>query len=163
LSRNGNFSGSFSEALFAPSAQAINYILANTTPQELHSALSNAITTGAPLSLTQRHFNDLLAVFIAAGVPRAAMAQHAVDADNVRHCARCHTFYYEKENGLMACVIPHEKRITMSDTVYPHLQINTHYSPCCVNLPTVARNHFEGRHTTIAKSVQCNYANIRIC
>ncbi|KAJ7707630.1 hypothetical protein B0H17DRAFT_1125376 [Mycena rosella] len=154
---NQNFC-SFSEGLFHPSAQALTYILANATPDELHSTLVKALRP--PLPFTREHTAVLLSAFQAAGVPGATTAERVVAADNLRHCARCHNSYYEKDNGRFACLVLHDNMppVPIADNqVYS--QINAHY-PCCQQ-PTLY--HFQGRHTTMTESVYYTYTNIQRC
>ncbi|KAJ7126914.1 hypothetical protein C8R44DRAFT_779880, partial [Mycena epipterygia] len=115
LSRSENYS--FSEGLFDPSAQSISYILANVSPDDLHSALSRAFTT-VPLSFSQRQIDVLLETIQAAGIlPTVATAQLAVGDDNLRHCVRCHQAYYERFNGRTACFIGQEYPRVVMDRI----------------------------------------------
>ncbi|KAJ7030403.1 hypothetical protein C8F04DRAFT_1113513 [Mycena alexandri] len=164
LSRNRDMS--FSEGIFSPAAEANLYILANVTPEELHSGLVKALTV-APISLTQRQIDGLLATFQSAGIPQAAVAQRAVANETLRHCVRCHQNYLEKNNGREACIIFH-------DPLQPHAghdatgaQVVVYTSLCCPGVAEgttdIFQPHFRGRHTTMAISVSYNFSNIRQC
>ncbi|KAJ7773393.1 hypothetical protein B0H16DRAFT_1512191 [Mycena metata] len=164
LSRNHDIS--FSEGIFSPAAEANLWILANVTPEELHSGLVKALT-GAPIPLTQRQIDGLLALLQTAGIPKASVAQRAVANETLRHCVRCHQNYLEKHNGREACTILH-------DPLQPHAghdatgaQVITYTALCCPGVADgttdVFQWHFRGRHTTMGISVSYNLSNIRQC
>ncbi|KAJ6531873.1 hypothetical protein B0H19DRAFT_1189032 [Mycena capillaripes] len=157
LSRTQNFS--FSEGIFSPSAEAINYVLANITPEEFHSGIKTALTS-APLSLSQRQIDDFLAILKTAGIPKAALAQRAVADETLRHCVRCHFDYYEKNNGRVACSVPHaihQPQLVEGESDQSVIYVRT----CCSNTDGDPY-HCLDRHTTVRKSVASyNSSNIQ--
>ncbi|KAJ7158683.1 hypothetical protein C8R46DRAFT_854121, partial [Mycena filopes] len=158
LSRNQDMS--FSEGIGTIAGDALGYIFANVSPDELHSGLSKAIKT-AP-SLIQMQLDTLLQILKAANIRTSDIAESVAASDNERHCVRCHRSYLEKSNGLAACTIPH-------DPAMPHPRALTDiYFPCCgvsvgPQLPPAEPHCYRGRHTTVVRHLASNNTNIRPC
>ncbi|KAJ7104073.1 hypothetical protein B0H15DRAFT_808324 [Mycena belliarum] len=135
-------------AQFNPSTRALIWHLNNVRPDELHSALLNALTCSD--TLPKQHADNLLAAFMAANVPHSRNALPALNVPASRHCLRCHKGYYEIDNGLAACQIAHVIQVATDNTVYPAMMGIS--NPCCPN-SEVTMYHFKGRHTTNIQAV----------
>ncbi|KAF8160029.1 hypothetical protein B0H34DRAFT_654621 [Crassisporium funariophilum] len=158
---------SFSAASNSMSAVVLKYLLNNMTPKDFHAHVLNSVNG---ISLLPQDLDNLLWTLDKMGfVTRAAMA--AAGNRDVRHCARCHLSYLEKDNGLQACVIQHdapqlwkltdEKHLTRGDPPY-----KTKYF-CCNKLLDLGvilpEPHYVGRHTTVVEQISFNNINIMSC
>lgn len=160
---------SFSTPRNVVSTAALVYCLNNVTAEDLHAHMLNTLRNRRVLP------DDVLLLFRAlvktgliAKVDLVAVCDKAI-----RHCARCHSTYQERNNGLQACVVQHDKRLfkltkastsSANDNGAPY----TYYYGCCKTEhvdtdSSIIKPHFVGRHTTIADEVQFNGVNILPC
>jgi hypothetical protein len=84
------------------SADILNYVLANTTADNLRDLISHAVATLLPPQL-----DVLLTGLQTAGVVTREARRAARDRTE-RCCVRCRAMYTENRNGLQACVMPHQ-------------------------------------------------------
>lgn len=158
---------SFSVSPDSVPAAALLYYLNNVTAKDLHARILNTITSQRLLP------QDIEKLFVTLGriglITNTALT--AVGDQTVRHCARCHQTYLEKNNGIQACIIHHDKprlfklmKATGANTDRPPYK---NYYACCNTLvdvaSTIERPHFVGRHTTIAIKVEFNGTNVLPC
>ncbi|KDQ50404.1 hypothetical protein JAAARDRAFT_42039 [Jaapia argillacea MUCL 33604] len=150
---------SFSVPVESESATILNYLLNNTSPEELHERLSKAVKSTMMLP---SDLEVLLSSLQTAGIVTSA-ARAAAHDDTPRHCVRCHTRYIERNNSSTACTIAHVRPVL----VKTNKNIDVHHWPCCGGWAHVgmypSKPHFLGRHTTRGCNVEYNNTNVRTC
>ncbi|KAJ6609261.1 hypothetical protein B0H10DRAFT_1954792 [Mycena sp. CBHHK59/15] len=172
LSRSGPGNVSFTAGCHSKSALALSYILANTTPEELHSRLTRAIVT--PLYLLPENVDALLDGIQAAGILPGSIVKLALKDEDLRHCARCHNDYFEIHNGLSAChgighdtpQLVHRSRQVPAPGTH-HSAEYMHFYKCCNRAVEVGAGselppHVD-RHTIVASAVPGNDSHVRAC
>ncbi|KAJ7285062.1 hypothetical protein C8J57DRAFT_708660 [Mycena rebaudengoi] len=162
--REENFS--FSDGAYRESAQALTYIVANTTPETLHQKFLQA---GSLLVADQ--IDTLLPLVQELGLMPHGRLQLALNATDVRHCVRCHQIYMEIDNGLSACLIKHSlPREAPSRSLPPSPDYLLYYH-CCRQFVVPGSDfhsrlrdsyHFVGRHTT-RREIVFNSTNVQQC
>ncbi|KAF6749065.1 hypothetical protein DFP72DRAFT_1143407 [Ephemerocybe angulata] len=162
---------SFSAPTTSTTALSLTYILHNTSPEELHTRLLNAVSnrdggSSAVLALSGDAITDLFETFRELGF-NTAHARAAVSDATRRHCVRCHSKYLERDNGNEACRVPHEGFDVPDPENYASGQ-RAHWVACCsVKLAAGERMENEwcyvGRHTTTPENVVYNASNVVEC
>ncbi|KAF8989685.1 hypothetical protein BDQ17DRAFT_423024 [Cyathus striatus] len=155
---------SFSAAITSPSAYTLTYFLKNTKPEDLHETLLRAVKNNMMLPYQIDHLLYSLQI---SGIVTTAAYIAATDTTQ-RHCVRCHKGYLERNNGLSACVIQHDKpSLEKSDHPVNNLTGHLNHYTCC-NLHsepsvTLQPHCFKGRHTTNVDNVEFNAFNVKQC
>ncbi|KAF6759613.1 hypothetical protein DFP72DRAFT_806599 [Ephemerocybe angulata] len=160
---------SFSAPTTSTTALSLTYILHNTSPEELHTRLLNAVShrhdgSSAVLALSGDAITDLFETFRELGF-NTAHARAAVSDTMRRHCVRCHSKYLERDNGIGACRMAHEEIEVQDPENFGRM---VRWVACCgVKLSEGAKMDnewcFVGRHTTTPENVVYNASNVVEC
>lgn len=152
------------------SVAALLYYLNNITPEDLHDHMLTIIQTQRVLPYDV----ETLAIVLAKMGLITEAALVAVRDQAIRHCARCHQTYMERNNGIQACVVQHSDPYLL-EFIKPGANVEIpanvprqpYYFICCNKMGDVASKlstpHFMGRHTTIADNVEYNALNVLSC
>ncbi|KAF6759616.1 hypothetical protein DFP72DRAFT_806337 [Ephemerocybe angulata] len=123
----------------------LSWTLKNITPEALHASLLQALGPQSPLSktLSSGALPGLLLIFKRVGC-NVGRAEIAVSQQTLKHCVRCHKKYMERNNGRLACQIPHKVSSI----------------PCCDQNSSMCS---VDRHTTVASNVAYNGVSLVAC
>jgi len=125
------------------------YMANNTSPHELFERMYKKISMSA---VPPADIEAILQFYRIIGFSTFT-ALTAIQDNLLRHCARCHRSYFERDNGIFTCMMPHSNEC-------PTLEDGPYY---------ICRGgdcrlwHFVGRHTTKSTNVRYNPNNVKTC
>jgi hypothetical protein len=150
----------FSNVKYNESNIILRHVLNNTKPTDLHQYLFKALNNNVFLP---SDLDRILVVLRNCGI--VTLPSQSAARDNARrHCVRCHKNYFERDNGFMACIIPHKVEAVTSTDGEGGSGPSFFYWSCCAQLPPSGHGaHSVDRHTTISSNVQYNGCNVKPC